>query len=86
MKSDKFLGLIITLLFIIFAIILIVQLILKLTEHSPSDIQILYVGFAAIISYLLAMSYKLGIFVGEVKEFMNTTKNSFARLKEERKK
>jgi len=86
MKSNKLFGWIITLLFITFAIILMVQIILKLTGHSPSDIQILYVGFAAIMSYLLAMSFKLGTFVGEVKEFMSTTKNSFAKMREEKNK
>ncbi|MBU2639935.1 MAG: hypothetical protein KKG75_04495 [Nanoarchaeota archaeon] len=71
-------------LFVILAIILIIQLILKLSKHSPTDIQILYIGMASILSYLLMMSYKLGTFVGEVKEFMKTTKNSFSKLKEEK--
>tara|TARA_Y100000310_G_scaffold107443_1_gene105882 strand:+ start:348 stop:608 length:261 start_codon:yes stop_codon:yes gene_type:complete len=76
----------ISLLFIMFAVILIFQIGLVLSGHSPTDIQILYVGFGTIISYLLLMSFKLGTFVGEVGEFMKTTKNSFAKLKEENKK
>ncbi|MDP2909202.1 MAG: hypothetical protein Q8N77_05330 [Nanoarchaeota archaeon] len=72
--------------FILLAIILAVFLILKITGHSPTDVQILYVGFSAVISYLLIMSYKIGLFVGKVNEFMNITKNSFKKLDEAIKK
>ena len=86
MKNNKVLGWILTLLFIAFAIVLVIQLILKLTSKSPTDIQILYVIVGAIISYLLVMSYKIGTFVGEVREFMTITKNIFVKLREEKKK
>lgn len=72
MKQNKLFGAIVMILFIIFVIIFVIQIILKLTSHSPTDIQILYIGFGLIVSYLLVMSYRLGIFVGEVKEFMNS--------------
>lgn len=74
MKENKLFGAIVMLLFIIFVIIFAVQIILKLTGHSPTDIQVLYTGFGVIISYLLIMSYKMGVFVGEVKGFMNSFK------------
>ena len=74
------LGKVAWVLFIVLATLFVVQIIIKLTGHSPSDAQILYVGFGAIVSYLLAMSYKLGEFVGEVREFMKTTKNTFRKL------
>lgn len=74
MRENKLFGTIVMIIFIIFVIIFAIQIILKLTNHSPTDIQILYVGFGLTISYLLVMSYKLGVFVGEVKEFMNSTR------------
>lgn len=81
MKLNKTIGAIITIIFIILMILLVIQIILNLTNHSPSDIQILYLGMSVIISYLLAMSYKMGSFVGEVKEFMNTTKLELEKTK-----
>lgn len=72
--------------FILLTVILVLFLILKIMGHSPTDIQILYVGFSVMISYLLMMSYKIGIFVGKVNEFMDTTKNSFKKLDEALKK
>lgn len=72
--------------FILLTVILILFLMLKITGHSPTDTQILYVGFSVVISYLLMMSYKIGLFVGKVNEFIGTTKNDFKKLHEELKK
>ncbi|MCX6707932.1 MAG: hypothetical protein NT001_07435 [Candidatus Woesearchaeota archaeon] len=80
MKQKINFGIVAIILFMIFALILLIQLILKLTNHSPTDTQILYIGFGAIISYLLIMSYKLGQFVGEVRGFMAISKNSFRKI------
>jgi ABC-type antimicrobial peptide transport system permease subunit len=77
---------IIALVFVLLTLILIVFLILKITGHSPTDVQILYVGFSVVISYLLMMSYKIGVFVGKVDAFMNATKNNFKKLNEGLKK
>lgn len=82
-KNEDIIGKIAIVLFIIFAVILITQIILKIVGKSPNDIQILYVGLGAIISYLLIMSYNLGQFVGEVKGFMKVSKNTFKKLGEE---
>jgi len=73
-------GIVAVILFIIFAIVLLIQFVLKLTGHSPTDVQILYIAFGVIISYLLVMSYNLGQFVGEVRASMIITKNSFRKL------
>ncbi len=83
MRKSNIIGYIAITIFIIFAIVLGIQIFLKLTGNSPTDIQILYTSFGLIISYLLLMSFKLGTFVGEVREFMKITKNSFSRLKED---
>jgi hypothetical protein len=80
MRNKINFGIVAVILFIIFAVILLIQLILKLTGHIPTDTQILYIGFGAMMSYLLIMSYNLGQFVGEVREFMKITKNSFKKI------
>ncbi|MBL7117016.1 MAG: hypothetical protein ISS25_04265 [Nanoarchaeota archaeon] len=67
-------------LFLILAIIFIIQLTLKLLRDSPTDFQVLYVGFGVVVSYLLIMSFKIGMFVGKVNEFMKITNNSFKKL------
>jgi len=85
LKQNKIFNWIIVTIFIILVVIMITQILLKLTSHSPTDIQILYVSISVILSYLLLMSYKLGIFVGEVKEFMNTSKNSFYKIEQDKK-
>lgn len=84
MGTEKVLRWILKILFVVFAILLIIQITLKLIGGSPTDIQILYVAFGAIVSYLLVMSYKMGTFVGEVREFMKTTKNTFSSIKQEK--
>lgn len=81
-KNKINIGVIAVILFIIFAAILIIQIILKLIGKSSTNVQILYVGQGVIISYLLIMSFKLGQFVGEVREFMKIAKNSFRKLNE----
>lgn len=67
-------------LFVVFAVLLLIQIILKLTGHSPTETQIIYIFIGAIISYLLVMSYNLGQFVGEVRGFMTISKNSFRKM------
>lgn len=56
------------------------QLILKVTGHSPTDAQVIYTALGIIITYLLGLSFKMGLFMGKVEEFMNTTKNSFRKM------
>ncbi|GEM_PF-6337187 len=62
MKQEKetIVSIILQIIIAIFAIILIIQLLLKFTGHSPTEIQLLYTGFSAIIIYLFGVSYSLG--------------------------
>jgi len=83
MKWHQILGFIMEVLFVLLAIILIIQLVWKLTGHSPTEMQVMYVILGGIISFLFVMSYKMGIFVGEVKEFMKTSKHSFSKIGKE---
>ena len=92
-EKHKILGWIFIVIFIILSLILILQLTLRIVGHSPTDIQILYVTVGVLVSYLLMMSYKAGVFVGEMngfvresKEFMKITKNSFKKLRNDIKK
>jgi len=81
MKETKInIGTIAMILFVIFSIIFIIQITLKILGRSPTHIQILYMVIVALVSYLFVMSYKLGQFVGEVKEFMKVSKSSFKKI------
>lgn len=82
MKLDKIIGTMATVIFIIFAVILIIQILLKLTGYSPTEVQLLYITMGVMASYLLATSYKFGVFVGEVKGFMRTTKAHMIETKQ----
>jgi hypothetical protein len=53
---------------------------MKLTGHSPSELQILYLGFGGILTWLFAMTYKIGGFFGEFKEFREMTKENFHKI------
>lgn len=79
-RKIDFVKLILTIVFIVFASIFIIQLILKLTSHSPGETQMLFAALVAIVAYLFIMSYKLGTFAGEVREFMKTSKNTFNKM------
>ncbi|MBI2507549.1 hypothetical protein HYV89_01205 [Candidatus Woesearchaeota archaeon] len=79
----KISGFIAAALFLILAIIFIAQLILKLTGNSPTHIEILYTGMGSIASYLFFFSQKVSLFMEEMREFKETTKNSFVRIRED---
>lgn len=62
MKNEKetIISVSIQALLVIFVTILIIQLFLKLTGHSPTETQIIYSIFIALTIYLFSISYKLG--------------------------
>lgn len=66
-------------LIVILAIVVAVSLILKLTNHSPIDVTILYSLVAIIIVSLFKVHYDLGKF----GEFSENTKESFHLMREE---
>ena len=77
MEWSEVLLFVVKIIFVIFAVIVIIQLIMKITGHSPIDVA----------------NYKIGKFVGgmnefkkEMREFKEITKNSFAKLREDLKK
>ena len=72
--------------FWIFFVALVYQLVLKITGHSPTDFTILYTGFGIIGAYVLSASYKMGVFFGRVEEFMKNSKDSFKNMKEDFKR
>ena len=69
--------------FWIFLAILIYQLLLKIFGHSPTDLTILYTGFGVVLAYLLKITYKIAGFIGKSEEFMDNTKESFRRIKDD---
>ena len=80
---DTFFQVFIEVLFWILLVWLLAQFILKFLGHSPTDIQVLYGGFVAIVAYLLEFSFRMGRFTGKVEEFMIVSKHSFTRLRAE---
>ncbi len=78
--KSKLLEYTIVTIFIIFSIIAIVQIILELTNHSPTPSQVAYIFIGVIVSYLFIMSYYLGVFVGRTNEFKETTNRTFSKV------
>jgi len=56
-------------------------ILLKIFGHSPTDTQLLYGGFSAIMLYLVGLTFTFGRFSGKVDEFMSTAKHSFALMR-----
>lgn len=80
-KKNTILESILFIIFIIFALIFIAQLILKITGHSPTEIQLLYIGFGGMFAFLIMMIASFYTFKGKVEEFMSTTKNNFHHMR-----
>jgi len=74
---------IIKIIFYVFLIWFIIQIILKLSGNSPSIEVILTTGLGVIFSYLLIATYRMGLFVGSVNEFMKNSKSSFKKISED---
>lgn len=86
MKNKKFIFIFLLIIFIIFSLVFILQLFLKFMNKSPADLQIIYVALGVVTSYLLVMSYNLGLFVGKSKEFMAASKNTFQKISHDLKR
>lgn len=61
------------------------MLILKITGHSPTDVQIMYGILGSMFVYIVAFSFKAGKFAGKVEEFIVHTKGSLKRIEDETK-
>lgn len=59
-NASDIIALIVQAIFVILAIIFIIQLILKIIGMSPTEMQLLYVGFGSILGYLFFVTFKLG--------------------------
>ena len=82
-KKEKIIENIIITTFVILITILIFQLILKLTGHSPTEIQLLYISLGCIITFLLGMTYKIAKFIGSTEEFMKNVTKELKTIKTE---
>lgn len=83
MKKNKIIEWILTAIFLILSAFGIALLIWSLIGDSPTGIQILSTFVGIITSYLLIATFKVGIFMGEMREFKETTKNSFIRIRDD---
>lgn len=81
--AKKIIQLILEIVFWILIIIFAYQLLLKILGNSPTDITLLYTGFGVITSYLLIATYHFAKFTGKAEEFMDNSKESFKRVKED---
>ena len=71
---NKLINFIIWSVFSILSIILIIQLLLKISGHSPTEFQVIYMWLGIITAFLLGAAYKVGIFIGRANNFMKQTK------------
>jgi len=78
MKKETVISIILQILIVIFATILIIQLSLKLTGHSPTETQVIYTIITALIIYLFSISYKLG----RIDENLKTTNFRLSRIED----
>lgn len=78
MKKETAISIILQILIVIFATILIIQLSLKLTGHSPTETQVIYTILTALIIYLFSISYKLG----RIDENLKTTNFRLSRIED----
>ena len=83
MKVNKLLEIIALIIFYLFLVWLIYQIILKLTGHSPAIETVLTTGMAMIMSFLFVSILKAGEFMGETKFFMNNAQESFKKIRED---
>lgn len=70
---------ILTLLIVVLAAVAIVSLILKLTNHSPVDITILY----SLVAMIIVSAFKLHYDMGRLYEFSDNAKTSFQHIRED---
>ncbi len=80
-KKENIIENILISIFVILAIIGIIQLVLKLTGHSPSELQLLYIGFGCIGGYLFILTAQLSKFSGKTEYFMNHTTKELKEMK-----
>lgn len=83
MKTSKLLQLIVTLVFFAFLLLMLYQIVQKISGHSPSTETILSTSVVMIISFLLMATLKFSEFMGETKAFMKSTKESFRMMRED---
>ena len=88
-RLKKLFGEIIFFIVIILTIILIIQLVLKMSGHSPTESQLAYIGFSSILGILLVstlQNYKFqGKFISTTKHLKSDLKDIKENVKENRK-
>ena len=70
-------------LFWIFFVIVVYQLTLKISGHSPTEMQIIPAILFFTTSYVISFSVKTAKFQGRVEEFMEAAKISFKKISED---
>jgi Na+-transporting methylmalonyl-CoA/oxaloacetate decarboxylase gamma subunit len=81
-KVQEVIQKILTAVFVILSLIVIVQLLMKITGHSPTELQIVLIVLGIMFTFLLGMGYKIGTFMDETRTFMKMAGEMFREQKE----
>ncbi|MBT7902916.1 hypothetical protein HN587_03560 [Candidatus Woesearchaeota archaeon] len=80
-KHGKIIQIVFGTIFVILAIIFFIQIFLKLTNHSPTELQILYISLGAIITTLIIITGKFSEFKGSMTQFAKTSEKEFKYIR-----
>ena len=72
---------IVEVIFYIFLILSAIMITLKVTGNSPTLETVLSMTMTVILSFLLIATFKVAHFIGKNSEFMDTSKESFKRIR-----
>ena len=81
--EHKIVEKIIALIFTALAVIVILQLVLKLTGHSPTQLQMLYGTVGILVAFMMGAGMKLGIFIGRSGHFMDLAEKKFEKVEKD---
>ncbi len=83
MKFVDIVNIIVTIIFFSLLILLVIQVALKVTGHSPLTEIVLSSTLGLVVSYIMFATNKFYHFMGQMTEFKATTKESFKNVKED---
>lgn len=81
--KEEIIGILLQILFALFATVFIIQLLLKLTGHSPTELQIVYGAIISLIVYSVVASYKLIYKLGRIDEHLSNVDRGVQEVKRE---
>lgn len=83
MKFVDIVNIIVAIIFFVLLVLLVIQVALKITVHSPITDILLSSTLGLVVSYIIFATNKFYHFMGQSKEFMSNTKDSFKIARED---